>query len=141
MISGTDRLKYFVMTILYVDDDSDDRELLTEALMVVDPSIACNCFDDGRRALDTLKGADRLPDLILLDINMPGMNGRECLAEIKKDKRLRNVPVIMYSTSNDVDEISLFYQLGAAYIHKPDTFKGLCTTLVKLLRSYRASPA
>ena len=56
-----------------------------------------------------------LPDYIFLDINMPRMNGRECLAELKKDIRLKNIPVIIYSTSTHSEDVELSIQLGAAY--------------------------
>lgn len=125
------------MTILYADDDLDDRELVTEALMTIDPSISCVSVCDGRQLINTLKRTERLPDLILLDINMPVMNGRECLIEVKKDLRFCDVPIIVYSTTDNLNEIGLFYKLGAMFMRKPNSFKELCDALAKILRNYR----
>ena len=73
--------------------------------------------EDGLEALDTLEG--RRPDLIIMDIRMPRMNGREALVEIKNDERLRSIPVIMMSTSRDEDDIAYCYDHHAnAYVSK-----------------------
>ena len=140
MINGlnTEYNKHSLMTILYADDDLDDRELVTEALMTIDPSISCVSVCDGRQLINMLKRTEQLPDLILLDINMPVMDGRECLIEVKKDLRFREVPIIVYSTTDNLNEIGLFYKLGAMFMRKPNSFKELCDSLMKVLRNYRA---
>jgi CheY-like chemotaxis protein len=70
--------------------------------------------------------ADQLPDVIFLDINMPHKNGIECLSEIKQNKKLKNLPVIMFSTSNSRDKIGMVFKNGAdVYIHKPSDFSQL----------------
>src|ERR1043165_5544517 len=101
------------MTILYADDDSDDCELLVEALGKIDPSIECRMANDGKHALKMLNDFDDLPDYIFLDVNMPVMDGRDCLVELKKDERFKEIPVVIYSTTQNENEISDLYELGA----------------------------
>jgi CheY-like chemotaxis protein len=119
-----------LMTILYADDDRDDRDLMTEALNEIDPSISVHMFNDGQELLSILRKNSELPDYIFLDINMPVMNGKECLIALKKDKRLREIPVVIYSTTIDNSEVSEFYLLGAyTFIRKPNNFADLCIKL------------
>lgn len=118
------------MTILYADDDHDDRELMSEAFSQIDPSISCLVASDGKEALDILNQNSDLPDYIFLDINMPVMDGKTCLEELKKNKRLKNIPVVIYSTTRNIQEINQLYDLGAStFIHKPANFNELCATL------------
>lgn len=127
------------MTILYADDDHDDRDLMSEALTKIDPTISCIIANDGRQALNILKDNTQLPDCIFLDINMPVMDGKKCLIELKKNKRFRAIPVVIYSTTTDKDEIDELYTLGAStYIQKPNNFTDLYETLntfVKLVQN------
>src|SRR5688572_21592907 len=103
------------MTILYADDDQDDRELLSEALHEIDPAISCIVANDGKEALHLLHVQPALPDYIFLDVNMPVMDGIKCLIELKKDTRLRDIPVVIYSTTTNHQEIGDLYKLGACY--------------------------
>jgi CheY-like chemotaxis protein len=124
------------MLILIVDDDSEDRELFREAIAEIDPSIRCYSAQDGKDALREMNHGLDLPDFIFLDINMPVMNGRECLIEIKKHTRLRHIPVIMYSTTSDTMEIKGFYSLGAHdFLIKPRNFKKLVEALGSIISS------
>ncbi|HYG18212.1 MAG TPA: response regulator [Ohtaekwangia sp.] len=118
------------MTILYADDDIDDRDLVLEALREIDPSISCMTATNGREVLDMLEKGSCLPDYILLDINMPGMNGKECLAALKRNERLKSIPVVIYSTTSDIREIDEYLGLGAlTFIRKPHTFTALCAAM------------
>jgi CheY-like chemotaxis protein len=123
------------MFVLIVDDDSEDRELFHEAISEVDPSIRCFSLKDGREAIHHLTNElVVLPDYIFMDINMPVMNGRECLIEIKKNTRLKHIPVIMYSTTSDTYEIMQFYNLGAHdFLIKPNNFKKLIEALNSII--------
>jgi CheY-like chemotaxis protein len=124
------------MVILYADDDVDDRTFLAEAFQEIDPAISCITVCDGQEALETLKRSDNLPDYIFLDINMPVMDGRECLVELKKDERLKDIPVVIYSTTTDLFEINYYYSLGAScFVHKPDTFTQLRNVLQNFYRT------
>ncbi len=101
---------------LIVDDDSDDIELFREAIGEIDHRVVCQAAKDCGEALEKLRNvSDVLPDLIFLDLNMPGMDGRACLAELKKDARLKNIPVIIYTTSSHVRDKVDTLELGAAY--------------------------
>jgi CheY-like chemotaxis protein len=118
------------MTILYADDDRDDCDLLCEALGKIDPSIRCILASNGRDALNILNENQLLPDYIFLDINMPVMDGKKCLVEIKKDVRLKEIPVIIYSTTSNQDEIDDLYSAGAiSFIQKPNNFNQLPSML------------
>lgn len=124
------------MLVLIIDDDTEDRELFLEAIGQVDPTIKCTSAKDGRDAIRLLTKETILPDYIFLDINMPLMNGKECLVEIKKNSRLKNIPVIMYSTTSDTHEIRGYYALGAHdFLIKPYNFKKLVEALESIIVS------
>lgn len=97
-----------------IDDDLDDQELFVMALQEVDKEMACTIANDGIEALQKLKNdASFVPDYIFLDVNMPKMNGLQCLAEIKKLSHLKDVEVIMFSTSSDKNIVQKSKELGA----------------------------
>lgn len=114
-----------------VDDDADDQELFIEAVNEVDNSIECLAASDCEEALDLLKNRRiPLPDLIFLDLNMPRLNGKQCLAELKKQAHLKDIPVIIYSTSSEKRDIEETAQLGAAhFLTKPNKFDELCNAI------------
>lgn len=106
-----------------------------EAVKEVDSAIQCFTSTNGEEALEELeKNESVLPDLIFLDLNMPKLNGKQILREIKNRNTLNAIPVIMYSTSfapRDIEEIS---QLGAAFhLLKPSRFDDLCSALGEIL--------
>lgn len=118
------------MTVFYADDDPEDCELFTEALQQIDPEIKTIIAKDGREALAFLHNTPDLPDYIFLDINMPLINGKKCLIEIRKSQKLKNIPVVMYSTTSDTHEIREYYKLGAYdFLIKPNNFVTLCDSL------------
>ena len=114
-----------------VDDDADDQELFIEAVSEVDRSIKCLAASDCEEALDLLKNKKiDLPDVIFLDLNMPRLNGKQCLAELKKQAHLRDIPVIIYSTSSEQRDIEETSRLGAVhFLTKPNKFEELCKAL------------
>jgi CheY-like chemotaxis protein len=125
----------FYKRLFIIDDDIEDQEIFIEALKEVSPEITCFSAISGEDAFKKAEdGLVVLPDLIFLDMNMPKLNGKQVLGEIKKSKLLRDIPVIMYSTSfapRDVEEIK---QLGAVFhLLKPSRFDELCVSLRKLL--------
>ena len=117
--------------ILLADDDADDAEIFYEALCQVDPTSSFYRVETGVDILDYLYDKKNdTPHVIFLDLNMPGMNGKECLAEIKTRPGLKNVPVIMYSTSFQAEDIQETKALGAfEFITKPASVKGLTKIL------------
>ena len=108
-------------TFLIVDDDADDRMLFIEAAREVDESIICKVAKNGEQALTILRNSDiPLPDFIFLDIRMPRIDGKKCLHEIKKDERLKHIPVIIYTTSKAVEESKELTEMGAFhFMSKP----------------------
>ena len=112
---------------LVIDDDTDDRELFTEALALVDPVIVCDQAADGAEALKRLaaKEIDQ-PDIIFLDINMPVMDGWQFLARLKKEEMYKHIPVIVYTTSSTLKDKRIADDLGAlCFITKPHAFASL----------------
>lgn len=121
-------------TILMADDDPDDRLLVGEALAEHKVEADFRSVEDGERLLDYLhrRGAYAQPDaaprpaLILLDLNMPRKDGREALREIKSDPMLRQIPVVILSTSQSEDDVAGSYDLGAnSFVTKPGSFDEL----------------
>lgn len=129
------------ITILMADDDADDRvltqEALAESLLVHD----LRFVEDGEELLAYLRQQGSYsspaqaprPELILLDLNMPRKDGREALAEIKTDPKLRQIPIIIFTTSRDQQDVYQSYDLGAnSFITKPATFDDLVDALRSL---------
>ncbi len=124
-----------IKTCFLVDDDIDDQEIFMAAVSEVDKSINCVGIDNCEEAIDKLKTeVSNLPDFIFLDLNMPRLNGRQCLAELKKIAHLKHVPVIIYSTSSLNKDIEETKKLGAdMFITKPSKFDDLCFALTEVL--------
>src|SRR5690349_9503953 len=103
------RVGKFYKRLFIIDDDVEDQEIFKEAVMEVDASIQCYSSTSGEEALQQLEQEVMvLPDLIFLDLNMPKLNGKQILKEIKNTNLLKRIPVIMYSTSfapRDIEEI------------------------------------
>jgi CheY-like chemotaxis protein len=118
-------------TFFIVDDDIDDQDLFIEAVSEVDKSIECMSASNCEEALEMLRNRRiGLPDMIFLDLNMPRLNGKQCLAELKKESHLRDIPVIIYSTSSEKRDIDETTRLGAAhFLTKPNKFEELCKAI------------
>ena len=111
--------------ILIVDDDADDREIIRDAFVQAAEEQEYLFIENGDKLLDFLNAnaGNGLPSLILLDLNMPGKDGRETLKEIKSDKRFSPIPTIVFTTSSSLRDRTTSYDLGAnCFITKPDTF-------------------
>lgn len=122
-------------TFFIVDDDPDDQELFIEALQEIDESCKCITAFDGEEALEKLNDGMPQPDFIFLDLNMPRMNGKQFLAEIKSSEKIRHIPVIIYSTSSDKKDMQETAQLGAIYfLQKPNRFEELSKALGDIIR-------
>lgn len=112
---------------MIVDDDVDDCEFFCEAVTEINPFSKCLTASNGEDALIKLRGrTEPLPDFIFLDLNMQRMDGRKCLVELKKDVNLKNIPVIILSTSNSQKDIDETKFLGASYyLTKPSEYQKL----------------
>lgn len=109
--------------VLLADDDEDDQLLFQEAVRELPSLIHLSMARDGEETLTLLNSMTLLPDLLFLDLNMPIVNGLECLQKIKSDPRLRKLPVVIFSTSSFPGNINRVYELGAhLYIRKPNDF-------------------
>lgn len=113
------------MTILYVDDDIEDIEIFHDALLDVDASIQLLTARNGKDALALLGAADLLPNYIVLDINMPGMDGKSCLQEIRKEKRYDPIEIVIYSTNGFPQDIEKIESLRARFVRKANSFDDL----------------
>lgn len=122
-------------TCFLVDDDMDDQEIFIAAVNEIDNSINCVSVDNCEEAIEKLKTErSNLPDFIFLDLNMPRLNGRQCLTELKKIAHLKHVPVIIYSTSSLKKDIEETKSLGAdMFLTKPSKFDDLCNVLTQVL--------
>jgi CheY-like chemotaxis protein len=136
-------MKKVTLAILMADDDADDRKFTKDALTASRLVNDLRFVEDGVQLMDYLRGrgvytapgsAPR-PGLILLDLNMPKKDGREALKEIKSDPALRQIPVIVLTTSKAEEDIFRSYECGAnSFISKPVTFEGLVKVMEQLGR-------
>lgn len=116
-----------VATIFYVDDDSDDIFFLKETLVLNGRKEEFVSAANGEEAIEYLKNhaLQKLPDLIVLDLNMPRIDGRQTLKYIKEQENLQNIPVIVLSTSESNLDKEMCRKLGAvSYLQKPSYFEG-----------------
>lgn len=130
--------------ILVVDDNEDDYEAIARAFKKVGLMHPVSLCTTGQHAMDFLKhegdfkqaGETGLPILIMLDLNMPGMDGLQVLQHIRQDAALRQIPVVIWTTSSNEKDIEACYQMGAnAYMQKPVIFNELVES-VKRLKEY-----
>jgi CheY-like chemotaxis protein len=123
-----------MLHILLVDDDATDRELFIDAMNIKETRYNISEASNGQEAIDYLKATDRLPDLIILDLNMPVKDGRETLKEIRADNGFRSVPVCILSTSSAHFDVLKAYEAGAnLFMVKPLDFKQLIDMTSSLL--------
>jgi len=114
----------YELNIILADDDEDDREFMGMAAMKT--GIQLVSLVGGEQLLEYLETSSALPDGILLDINMPRLNGIECLKHIRQKSTWKHIPVLMYTTSDIDDYIKETYELGAnMFIKKPNQLKML----------------
>ena len=119
--------------LLLADDDADDCFFFEKALREISITTRLTTVPDGERLMDYLsKNSGQLPDVLFLDLNMPRKSGFECLTEILENSKLKELPVVMFSTSYTLDPnyeqsmIDVLYKLGAQdYIRKPGDFAKL----------------
>lgn len=119
---------------MIIDDDADDRFFFKSALSKMRLTMDCIEVNGGKEALELLRKAIQLPDYIFLDINMPRIDGRECLKQLKSDEKLKHIPVIMYSTSFSEESIIEFHKLGAlSCLFKPTDLKKLPAQILEAI--------
>ena len=108
--------------VLYADDDTDDRTWVSEAFRVTGSSLTIHFVENGKQVIEFLKDNSIHPSLIVLDLNMPEMDGRQTLQHLKSDPAVRNIPVAIVTTSSNKIDKEVCKRLGASiYLTKPDT--------------------
>ncbi len=111
--------------VLYADDDTDDKAWVIETCKALCFAITIDFVENGRQALEYLSKLvqDDLPSLIVLDLNMPEIDGRQTLQKIKAHENYKSIPVIIVTTSSNKADIEICKRLGASlYLVKPDTY-------------------
>jgi CheY-like chemotaxis protein len=107
-------------TCFLIDDDPDDQLIFAIALQNYNSSFICHTANNAFEALQRLEHGDFRPDYIFIDLNMPGMDGIECLSRVKSNEQLKKIPVIIFTTSSREKDIEETHALGAiAFIIKP----------------------
>lgn len=125
------------MNCFLIDDDSDDREFFSLALEGVSPDINCKMSGDPLEALQTLEKGDWRPDFIFLDMRMPRMSGVECLSELRKSEKLKDITAILYSSSESDYGTEVAKQSGANYFFtKPASIPELSKTLQEVFTHF-----
>ncbi|WP_052481422.1 response regulator [Gilvimarinus agarilyticus] len=123
--------------LIIAEDDVDDQLLIRDALEENGVLAGDVVFvNDGQELMDRLKAPDPVPGLILLDLNMPRMDGREALRQIKQDDTLRHIPIVVFTTSSSEQDVNNTYQLGSnTFFTKPTSFDEL-VRVMSLIKSY-----
>lgn len=127
--------QFLSKNIFLADDDEDDRLFFEEALKEVCDDAVLTVAENGDELMEILyRPPVPMPDVIFLDLNMPKKNGFECLAEIKKNGTLKDLPIIIFTTSLQEESIKKVYSQGANYyVRKPTDFRQLKLIVEKLL--------
>ena len=124
------------MKILLVEDSPGDIRLTLEAFSEANPAALVYVVRDGMEAMEFLRQGVNRPDLILLDLNMPKMDGREVLAAIKRDESLKSIPTVILTTSDtDADIVKSYLLQANSYLCKPVEYSAF-ETLVKSVNDY-----
>lgn len=126
--------------ILLVEDNIDDYEATVRSFKQAHLDNPIHWCKSGKDALDYLRQEGKYagtntarPGLVLLDLNMPGIDGRKTLAIVKQDKELRQIPIVVLTTSADEKDVAQCYELGAStYIQKPVNFDGLVEAISRI---------
>jgi CheY-like chemotaxis protein len=117
--------------IFLAEDDSDDQDIFLQAIRDITTAVSVKVFSDGMALMDALASGSALPDILFLDLNMPGKSGFDCLAEIKCDALLKKIHVIILSTSTHPQNVDYCFRYGASfYAVKPPDYR----TLTKLIK-------
>jgi CheY-like chemotaxis protein len=128
---------------LLIDDDSDDRQIFSIALKKISAKVELSTAESGIKALEKLKAdASYIPDFIFLDLNMPVMNGFECMRELKKLDHLRSAKIIIYTTSSDERDMEESKNMGAfRFVTKPFDINDLVTVLSEIFNIHGQTKA
>lgn len=118
--------------IIYVDDDYDDKELMQEAFEKI-TEYRLVTLDDGLELIHYLERAARMPNLIILDINMPALNGKDTMNILRSAEPFKEIPLVMFSTSSNPIEIARFKASKIDLINKPLNYKSVQQVVMQLI--------
>ena len=123
------------LKIFLAEHDEDDREIFKLAISQIDVNNELTMFKNGRKLITNLRNPDfEIPHILFLDLNMPSMNGFECLKKIKEDPGLKGITVVIFSTTASDEDIERTFLEGAnIYVKKPNEFETLKGVLKKIL--------
>jgi CheY-like chemotaxis protein len=126
-------------TIFLADDDADDRFLIKEATKEIDPNVNFVEAENGSELIEKIESNETPdPSLIVVDMNMPVMNGLEAVEAIRSNPALEEVPTVMLSTSNDPELANKAIKSGVnEVLVKPSTFKGLLEVVRRIINWFR----
>jgi CheY-like chemotaxis protein len=131
-----------VKLILIGEDDIDDKEILEEIFSSLDPSIKLTFINDGQKLVSYLQNtaSANMPGLIILDYNMPHLNGSEILKSLQQNERVKDIPKIIWSTANAEGFKNICLQLGACeYLVKPSRYSDLQSMIKQMLSFYEVN--
>lgn len=124
-----------VKQLLLIEDDEDDQLLFREAIEDLRLPVQLQVAGHGVQAIELLRDNTYFPDLIIMDMNMPAMNGMDCLKRLKKDARLQSIPVVIFTTSQNPADAEKAMALGASFFSvKPPSFTLLKNTITGFLK-------
>ena len=124
--------------ILYAEDDFDDYDAIKEALEQLTSNFTLIHVKNGFEAVENLKKRDQLPDLLVLDLNMPIMDGKEVLVWVKEEAGLKDIPVMIFTTSSREEDIKLCQKYHCTFFRKPTLYRDLLHIVQTMLQM--ASP-
>lgn len=119
---------------MLIDDDPDDQLFFRDAVQIIHPELVCELASTCQQAFEQLENPPP-PEFIFMDLNMPVMNGFDCLVYLKNQESYSQIPIIIFTTSKNPQDISRTRQLGARhFMTKPDDFNILCKKLKKIIQ-------
>ncbi|MGK2861628.1 MAG: response regulator [Chitinophagaceae bacterium] len=125
-----------VISVLLVDDDREDQVLFAEAIAQLTMPIDLKILNNGIELMQLLHSDAPFPDMVFLDLQMPMMDGEECLTDIRQEKQFETIPILIYSTGYDVSRIDRLFALGANFfLQKPLSFNDLVSSLERYIVS------
>jgi CheY-like chemotaxis protein len=120
--------------IMLIDDDPDDQLFFRDAIQAIRPGLNCELASTCQEAFRQLETPPP-PDFIFMDLNMPVMNGFDCLVYLKNQKNYKDIPIVIFTTSKNPNDIDRTKKLGARwFMTKPDDFKVLCKKLNQIIQ-------
>ncbi|WP_052272856.1 response regulator [Flavihumibacter solisilvae] len=128
--------------ILYIEDDQDDIELLQDALKEQEVTCQMDVITDGQHAVEHLSKINTHPDIIILDLNLPKVHGRDVLKYIKNNEAIQHLPVLILTTSNHLSDITEAYKNGAVkYLPKPSSVTAIRNTVETIIHLVNSATA